>query len=88
MPHRNHDDNIQSNNISGGEKQKISIARVIKKNPDVIIFDEPTSAMDYESTMHFYQELERLKKDKIVIIITHDLSYVNDSVITLSFDNL
>lgn len=80
--------NIQSNNISGGEKQKISIARVIKKNPDVIIFDEPTSAMDYESTMHFYQELERLKKDKIVIIITHDLSYVNDSVITLSFDNL
>ena len=54
----------------------------------MIIFDEPTSAMDYESTMHFYQELERLKKDKIVIIITHDLSYVNDSVITLSFDNL
>lgn len=63
-----------SNNLSGGEKQKISIIREILKNPDLIIFDEPTSALDKESKNEFNNLIKEIEdtKSKIIIIITHD----------------
>lgn len=58
--------------LSGGEKQKIALGRVINKNPSVIILDEPTSAYDKESVADFNRWISRKFNDKIVIIVTHD----------------
>ncbi len=64
--------NEKSSNISGGEKQKISILRQFIKNPEVMIFDEPSSALDSESKERFKNHLDKVKEDKIIIIISHD----------------
>jgi len=59
-------------NYSGGEKQKLSILRLLIKNPNVMIFDEPTSAMDIDTTKRLIDHLHRNKEGRITIIITHD----------------
>lgn len=64
--------NEKSTNISGGEKQKISILRQMLKNPDVMIFDEPTSALDTESVKLFMEYVEAIRKEKIILIVSHD----------------
>jgi len=64
--------NETNNNISGGEKQKIAILAVLNKNPTVMIFDEPTSALDSGTTVRFIDYLNHIKKEKIIVIITHD----------------
>jgi ATP-binding cassette subfamily C protein len=64
--------NEKNNNISGGEKQKISILKVLLKNSPIMIFDEPTSALDYKTTKKFMKYLQESKSDKIIIIISHD----------------
>lgn len=73
----------QSLNLSGGEKQKISIIRNLLKNACVMIYDEPTSALDKTSTEEFKQIMKNIKKDKIIILITHDdklLDIVDETV--------
>ncbi len=59
-------------NISGGEKQKIALARALIKESDVLILDEPTSAMDEESKKKMFVFLNEQKNKKIIIIVTHD----------------
>lgn len=66
--------NESNTNISGGEKQKVSILKVLFKNPDVMIFDEPTSALDASTTQRFVEYLRKIKQDKIIVLITHDES--------------
>ena len=65
-------------NLSGGEKQKISILRTLLQNPDVIILDEPTSALDERSRGALKEYLYELKDEKIIIVITHDGDFVED----------
>ena len=62
----------RSSNISGGEKQKISMLRMFLKNPEVMIFDEPTSALDVEGKEKFIKYIKGVKSDKIIIIVSHD----------------
>ena len=72
-------------NLSGGEMQKICIARAIYKNGDILLLDEPTSAMDVYSKRNFeYTFLSNLNEN-IVIYITHDLESCSecDSIIVL-----
>ena len=64
--------NEKNSNTSGGEKQKISILKVLCKDPAVMIFDEPTSALDALTTKSLMNYLQQVKKDKIIILITHD----------------
>lgn len=59
-------------NISGGEKQKISIIRILLKDAPILIFDEPTSALDFSSINIFKQIICDIKKNKIIFIISHD----------------
>ena len=66
-----------NSNTSGGEKQKISILKVLYKDTSIMIFDEPTSALDSETKKQFMQYLQHIKMDKIIIIVTHD-NYVKD----------
>lgn len=73
------------NALSGGQKQKTALVKVFYKNPDVLVLDEPTSAMDAEGQERLIQYLGEIKKDKIVIVITHDkgMMKIADEVVTL-----
>jgi ATP-binding cassette subfamily B protein len=62
--------------LSGGEKQRIAIARAILKNPLILIFDEATSALDSDSEHAIQRELDRLSKDRTTLIIAHRLSTI------------
>jgi ABC-type multidrug transport system fused ATPase/permease subunit len=59
-------------NLSGGQKQVISIARALYKNSDILLFDEPTSAMDNDNSVVIKDLIFKLKNKKTIIIITHD----------------
>jgi len=58
--------------LSGGEAQRVAIARALAMDKDIILFDEPTSALDRENINILIGLLKDLKKDKTVLIITHD----------------
>ncbi|AAM24405.1 ATP-binding cassette subfamily C protein [Caldanaerobacter subterraneus subsp. tengcongensis MB4] len=78
--------NEASSNISRGEKLKIAIARTFLKDPDVIVLDEPTSALDVVSIEKLKSMLTALKKEKIILIVTHNQEFLNiaDEVIDLN----
>lgn len=59
---------------SGGQAQKIAIARVFAKNPDVVILDEPSSALDPLAEYSMYKNMMRTTKNKAVLFISHRLS--------------
>lgn len=76
---------IDENNstISGGEKQKLSILRTLLKHPNIIILDEPSSALDDASIKKLKKLLFQQKANKIIILISHDekmLSFVDHIV--------
>ncbi|MFD2211834.1 metal ABC transporter ATP-binding protein [Virgibacillus halophilus] len=64
--------------LSGGQKQKICIARALASEPDVFVLDEPTTGMDAESRVNFYQFMHHQVKvhNRTVIMVTHDLDEV------------
>lgn len=64
-------------NFSGGEAQKICIIRELLNKKDVIIFDEPTSSLDKNARDVFLKNIDDLKDNHIIIIITHDIELVN-----------
>ena len=63
-------------NLSGGEKQRISIARAILKNAPIVILDEPTAALDTQSEVAVQKAIDKLVEDKTVIVIAHRLSTI------------
>ena len=65
-------------NLSSGEQQKIALARVLLKNPNVILLDEVGSNIDSESLDSIYECLFSLAEEKTIIIVDHHLQYVND----------
>jgi ATP-binding cassette subfamily B protein len=65
--------------LSGGEKQRIAIARAILKNPPLLIFDEATSALDTQSERAIQAELDQLAQNRTTLVIAHRLSTVVDA---------
>ncbi|MCL2312926.1 MAG: peptidase domain-containing ABC transporter [Firmicutes bacterium] len=74
------------NGISGGEKQRITIARAIYKNPQFIFFDEATSSLDAKNEKIIYENLQSFYKGKTVIVVAHRLSTVMnaDQIVVLN----
>jgi ATP-binding cassette subfamily B protein len=65
--------------LSGGEKQRIALARAMLKNPLILIFDEATSALDSQSERAIQSELDRLSRDRTTLVIAHRLSTIVDA---------
>ena len=65
--------------LSGGEKQRVAIARTILKNPPILILDEATSALDTATERAIQDELRALARDRTVLIVAHRLSTVVDA---------
>jgi len=63
--------------LSGGQVQRIGIARALYKKPSVLIFDEATSALDNKTQSKIVEEINNIDKEVTIIIITHDLSTLN-----------
>ena len=74
-------------NLSGGEKQRISIARAILKNAPIVVLDEPTAALDNNSEVAVQKAISALAKDKTLIVIAHRLSTIVNADQILVFDN-
>lgn len=73
--------------LSGGEKQRISIARVILKNPKILILDEATSALDSISEEYVQKAMKPLMNNRTSIVIAHRLSTIRDADQILVIDN-
>ena len=73
--------------LSGGEKQRIAIARAFVKNSDFYIFDEPSSALDAIAEEQLYQIINSIPNDKTVIFISHRLSSVSSTNRIIMFEN-
>lgn len=65
--------------LSGGQQQKIAIARMFLKNPPILFLDEPTASLDAVSTEQIKNSLDAIKKNRTVIIISHSISQIIDS---------
>jgi subfamily B ATP-binding cassette protein MsbA len=74
-------------NLSGGEKQRLTIARVFLKNPRILILDEATSALDAESEYYVQEALNGLMQNRTTLIIAHRLATVKDVDIILIVEN-
>lgn len=73
--------------LSGGEKQRIAIARTLLKNPAILVFDEATSALDSHAEQAIGRELIMVSRNKTTLVIAHRLSTVVDADIILVMDN-
>ncbi len=65
--------------LSGGEKQRVAIARTILKNPPILVLDEATSALDTDTEREIQASLARLSRDRTVLVVAHRLSTVVDA---------
>ena len=79
--------NVYPDKLSGGERQRVAIARALIHNPDIILADEPTGNLDYETSFKIIDLLDRVvkKKGKTMIMVTHskDVIGLADRVLTI-----
>lgn len=73
--------------LSGGEKQRISIARALLRNPKILILDEATAAMDTQTERNIQAALDRLTKNRTTVIIAHRLSTLRDADKLIAIEN-
>lgn len=77
-------------NVSGGQKQRLSIARAIAKNPDIYIFDDSFSALDYKTDVELRHELSKKTKNAVTLIVAQRISTIlhADQIIVLDEGNI
>jgi phosphate transport system ATP-binding protein len=63
--------------LSGGQKQKLCIARSLLTNPQILLLDEPTSSLDFESKLVIEKLIKKLKSEVSIVFVTHDLEQID-----------
>ena len=66
------------NQLSGGQMQRVAIARALVNNPDILLADEPTGALDSETSVQIMKILKKISKKKLVIMVTHNPDLANE----------
>ena len=64
--------NKRPNQLSGGQMQRVAIARALVNNPEIILADEPTGALDSDTSIQIMKILKKISQDKLVIMVTHN----------------
>ena len=64
--------NKKPNQLSGGQMQRVAIARALVNNPDILLADEPTGALDSDTSVQIMEILKEISKDKLIIMVTHN----------------
>lgn len=72
--------NTKVSKLSGGQKQRVAIARALAKNTPIIIADEPTGNLDQKSSQEIIKLLSDIAKDKLVIIVTHNIEQIEEYI--------
>lgn len=90
--------NAGTSNLSGGQKKRLDVLRALMKESDIIIFDESTASIDIERRKRLFEILDKIKQEKIIIFITHNIeecvycdqiyAVKNRSVQQISYKNL
>ncbi len=75
------------NMLSGGEKKRVCIARGLLRPADIYIFDEPTNDLDHKNAMNVIRSINKLKKDAIVIVVSHDERVMKKADQLIEFNN-
>ena len=66
------------NQMSGGQMQRVAIARALVNNPDILLADEPTGALDTETSVQIMEILKEISKDRLIIMVTHNPELAKD----------
>lgn len=77
-----------TNKLSGGEKQRVAVARAVLKNPDILLADEPTGNLDEKNSILIFELLKKISLNRLVIVVTHDKSMAEkyaDRIVTLHY---
>lgn len=77
----------QIGKLSGGQLQKVLIARALVVNPKILVLDEPTASLDFETKIEIYKILKQLNKDKTVIMVTHDIEDMFQYIDSIAYIN-
>lgn len=64
--------NKRPNQMSGGQMQRVAIARALVNDPDILLADEPTGALDSETSIQIMELVKEIAKDRLVIMVTHN----------------
>ena len=65
------------NQLSGGQMQRVAIARALANDPDILLCDEPTGALDSETSVQIMKLIQELSNEKLVIMVTHNPELAN-----------
>lgn len=74
----------QINQLSGGQLQKVLLARALVTNPDILLLDEPTASLDLDAKEEIYKILTGLNKDMTIIMVSHDIGMIKHNVKTFA----
>ncbi|MBK7104544.1 MAG: ABC transporter ATP-binding protein [Ignavibacteriae bacterium] len=72
--------NVQIGHLSGGEQQRVLIARALATNPKILLLDEPTASIDTQTGNNIYELLTELNKEKTIILVSHDIGAISRAV--------
>lgn len=74
----------QGGRLSGGQRQRLALARALLRKPDILLLDEPTSAMDHATELAIRETLKRLHGQMTIVLITHKLEMADDADVVYS----